>query len=356
MQINDLNGIISDPRFSVQSLSEAIINWPPQFGLLGNWEGLFGEPLFAESGISETFVKVDVKGKDLNIIPSTPRGAPGIKDTSDTRSVKVLPTFRYQQDAYLLADEFQNVRAFGTDNSFDPFADRLSEKQFDLHRKNLITTEYLRWGALRGIVYDADGVTQLYNTYTFMGETQQSIDWNLGAAAGTDPIQNGTNQLMDYLTLQGGGEPISGVVIVMSPGLHQKLMLNADFREAFRYFGENAGVNPNRQNLHQPFFFKGVWYLRHIGQATYVAPDGTQSTHTFITPGEGIAIPLGTRTTFRTYYAPADRLETVNTIGLPMYSWIDVMKGNKGIEVYSQTNPLNMVLKPRLVVRVFSST
>lgn len=351
----DLSSVAADPRFGVFALSEAIIQWPAQFGLLSNWESLFGMPLFGEKGIPETVVRVDVKKKDLHIIPSTPRGTPGIKDTVDQRGIKIFPTFRHQLDGTLLADEFQNVRAWGTDAQLDVIEDRVMEKQFDQQRKQMQTLEYLRWGALRGTVYDADGVSELYNVYDMMGEQQKTIDFHMGQAG--DPIQDATDELLDHMELEAGGEPIDGVVVITSPGYHKKLMANDAFRQAYNYFA-GAPYNPNRQNMRRPFEHKGVYYLRHNGRAKYLAPDGTESTHVFIPDNEAIAIPLGTQQVFRSYFAPADRVETVNTVNEwnnRMYSWIELMKGNKGFEVYSQQNPLNLVLKPRLVVRCVST-
>jgi hypothetical protein len=46
----------------------------------------------------------------------------------------------------------------------------------------------------------------------------------------------------------------------------------------------------------------------------------TGQTETLIPPGEGIAFPLGTMDTFVTYGAPANLIETVNTLGVPMYA------------------------------------
>src|SRR5690606_15783187 len=155
---------IKDPRFGVGPLSEAIINFPNEYGLL-NQLGLF-----QGKGISETTVKVDIKNKQLNIIPTSPRGAPVPMDSSDSRSLKAFPTFRHALGGTLLADEFQNVRKFGTDDELDVFEERLMEKMEDLAAKHRQTQEYLRWGALKGNVYDADGVTVLYNVYTEMGE------------------------------------------------------------------------------------------------------------------------------------------------------------------------------------------
>ena len=59
----------------------------------------------------------------------------------------------------------------------------------------------------------------------------------------------------------------------------------------------------------------------------------TKATERLVPANEGIAFPLGTMDSFTTYGGPANLLETVNTIGLPLYArqhldekgcWIDV--------------------------------
>ncbi|MGE8942694.1 major capsid protein [Leptospira interrogans] len=333
---------IKDPRFAVGPMTEAIISFPNEFGLL-NQIGLF-----SDKGISETTVKVDIKNKQLHIIPTSPRGTPAHKSSSDTRGMKAFPTFRHALGDQLLADEFQNVRKFGENDELDVFEERLMEKLGDLAAAHRQTKEYLRWGALKGDVYDADGVTVLYNVYDEMDETQKEVEFELEETSG-DPIQVGTDELLDHMELQAAGEPITGVLKICSPGYFTHLMLNEDFRKAYTYF--SGQPNPLRDNLRNGFYHKGVNYLRHLGQATFKAEDGTTTTHKFIPDDEAIAVPLGTRQVFRTFNAPADYIETVNTIGKEMYAKTDIIKMDRGIEIETQSQSLNLVLKPRLVVR-----
>lgn len=341
---------IRDPRFAIAPMSEAIMNTPNEYGLLS------GLGLFLSKGIAETTVKVDIKNKQLNIIPTSPRGAPAPKDTSDSRSMKVLPTFRHALGASLLADEFQNVRKFGSegDGAHEVFEERLMEKFEDLAQKHRQTQEYLRWGALKGNVYDADGSTVLYNVYDEMGETQKTVDFHLGQAG--DPMQVGTDELLDHIELNANGEVVSGILKICSPGYFTKLMANADFRAAYSQYSNLPGQpNPLRENLRDGFWHKGIWYVRHLGQATFNNADGTKTISKFIPNNEAIAIPLGTRDCFRSYWAPADYIETVNTIGQEMYAKLKVMDFDRGIEIETQSQCLHLNLKPRLTVKCISS-
>jgi len=340
---------IRDPRFSIGPMSDAIMNTPNEYGLLNMMR------LFQGRSISETTVKVDIKNKQLNIIPTSPRGAPAVKDSSDSRSMKTFPTFRHALGASLLADEFQNVRKFNSDGEHEVFEERLMEKLDDLGQKHRQTQEYLKWGALKGDVFDADGLTVLFNVYTEMGETQKSVDFKLGTTT-ADPMQDGTDALLDHIELNANGEPVTGVLKICSPGYHTKLMKNEDFRKAYANYANMPGQpNPLRENLRDGFWHKGIWYVRHLGQVTFLAGDGTKTTHKFIPDNESIAIPLGTRDVFRSYWAPADYIETVNTLGQEIYAKTKIMDYDRGIEIETQSQCLHFVLKPRLVTRCHSS-
>jgi len=59
---------------------------------------------------------------------------------------------------------------------------------------------------------------------------------------------------------------------------------------------------------------------------------------------------------FLTYYAPANYVETVNTIGLPVYAKQASMKFDKGIELETQSNPLNLCLRPTCLIRGTTSS
>jgi hypothetical protein len=126
-------------------------------------------------------------------------------------------------------------------------------------------------------------------------------------------------------------------------------MRNKAFREAFKYF--DGQPNPHRENLRRGFYFKGITYIRHMGSATFVNGDGTVSTHNFIPANEAISVPVGTRQVFRSFWAPADYIETVNTLGQELYAKMKVMDFDRGFEGETQCQSLHLVQKPRLVVK-----
>ncbi len=80
----------------------------------------------------------------------------------------------------------------------------------------------------------------------------------------------------------------------------------------------------------------------------------TGATKTLIPAGEGIAFPLGTMDTFVTYGAPANLIETVNTLGVPMYARQLARQDGSAIDVKTEASILPVNKRPRLAVRLFS--
>ena len=99
------------------------------------------------------------------------------------------------------------------------------------------------------------------------------------------------------------------------------------------------------------FTYGGITFEEYRGQAS----DANGTVRKFIAPGEAHAFPLGTVDTFATYFAPADFNETVNTLGLPLYAKQDARKFERGTDLHTQSNPLPMCHRPRVLVKLTSA-
>lgn len=340
--------VVINESFSPLDLSAAIEKRDNEYGLINS----IG--LFAETGISERHVKIETKGVTISMVPTSDIGTPPpAADTPDTRDVRILPMFRHAKKHSLLAEQLQGVRKFGSDDELEVFDEKMLEKIDQIQFEHRQTKEFLRWGALKGDVFDPDGSRLLYNTYDLMDETQKIIEWDLDGVSVVDPIQAGNDVLLDHMEEEALGETVSGVVKFCSPGYIKKMQENKDFREAYNNFAKQVTgeINPNRQSLRRPFEFKDVTYIRHLGKASFKRKNGSIVSHTFIPEGEAIAVPLGTYNTFQTYFGPLENMEGINTIGQEIYVLPEVMKLNMGVELNSFAYQLNMVKQPRLVVR-----
>ncbi len=212
----------------------------------------------------------------------------------------------------------------------------------------------MRWGALRGDVYDADGTRVLYNCYTEMGESQQSVDFKFGTTA-SDGILAASKEGRRYMEKSLLGETMTRQLALCSSEFFDEVTTHP----AHEKFYQNNPVgkpNPFLEDLGVTYFQHGTWtYIEHNGEATYLNADGTTSTRRFIPENEAIIVPLGTQQTFRSYFAPGEMLEAVNMPGQSMYASLKELDHGAGVEIHTESAPLFLVQKPRLVLRGYSS-
>ena len=90
-------------------------------------------------------------------------------------------------------------------------------------------------------------------------------------------------------------------------------------------------------------------YFSEFGLAQQ-SVDFVGATETLVPAGEGVALPMGTLDTFVTYGAPANLIETVNTIGLPMYARQLARPDGSAIEVKTEAPVLPVNKRPRRIV------
>jgi hypothetical protein len=99
------------------------------------------------------------------------------------------------------------------------------------------------------------------------------------------------------------------------------------------------------------FPFAGIMFEEYNATVTL----STGATETLVPAGEGVAFPLGTMDTFVTHGAPANLIETVNTVGLPIYARQIARPDGSAIDVKTEASILPVNKRPRLAVRIFSS-
>ena len=108
--------------FTVQSLTAAINNGsytPGQIGATGS---------FDEIGVSTTRISIEYRDGPLSLVYPSARGGPGETITDDKRNMIPFDVDHYERNDSVLADEVQNIRAFGSENVLETIEGRVNEK------------------------------------------------------------------------------------------------------------------------------------------------------------------------------------------------------------------------------------
>lgn len=335
--------------YSVLELTAAINALP------NNWGRIRMSGLFRTKSVSSRTVGVEHRDGVLNLLQTQPVGSPG---TTDRRAKRKLRDFRIPHiphDGELLPDEYDGIRAFGTDSDVSAPDQILNDRLGDMRAKHEITLEHLMVGALHGKVLDADAST-IFNYFTEFDITEKVVDFVLGT--GTTDIEKKCREVIRHCEKNLKGEVMTAVKAYVDESFFDKLIAHAKVRETYINWvaAENLrnGQAVGRDNVGtfvRQFPYGGMIFEEYQGTAT----DAAGTDRKFFATDTGRAFPVGTLSTFAVYYAPADFVETVNTLGKPMYAKMEPRKFGRGYDIHTQSNPLPMCHRPEVLVKVHTS-
>ncbi|MDF1577680.1 MAG: major capsid protein [Desulfobulbales bacterium] len=332
--------LIVDPfaadGYSVAELTAAINILPNQYGLLGQ------KNLFPDQGVRTRTIVVEERNGILNLLQTQPPGSPGTQNKMGKRTVRSFAIPHIPHDDTILPEEYQGIRAFGTGSQVDPLAAIVNDHLQNMKAKHDLTREYLRMGALKGIILDADGST-LYNLYTEFGITAKTVSFALGTA--TTKVRSKCLEVVRHIEDNLKGEVMTGVECLCDQDFFDALISHALVKEAFA--NHEAAIDRLGGDPRKGFEFGGIRFVEYRGTAT----DANGTARKFIAADQAHFYPIGTMNTFKTYNGPADFLETANTVGVPYYAKQEVRKFGRGLDLHTQSNPLPLCHRPAVLVK-----
>ncbi|MBF0131019.1 MAG: major capsid protein [Magnetococcales bacterium] len=325
--------------FGAIQLTAAINRLPNNYGVLGAMK------LFPPKPVTMQNIAVEMRDGLLAMLPTVPRGAPATVGVHGKRKMRSFIIPHIPHEDVIKAEEIQGLRAFGQENQMETYANVLAMRLNDMRNKHAITLEWLRMGALKGVILDADGST-IYDLYNEFNITQKVVDFAFSNAA-TD-VKKVCLDLKRYIEDNLKGEISKGVQAMVSAEFFDALTGHKKVQEAWALWQDGQALRADQRD---GFDFAGITFVEYRGQAS--DKDGT--VRKFIESGQGHAFPTGTNQCFSTYFAPADFMETVNTLGQELYAKQEPAKYNRGTDLHTQSNPLPMCHRPELLVKLTMS-
>ena len=332
--------IFKGNAFNVTSLTDAINRIPHTPGRLGELG------LFANKGVTSRNVIIEERDGVLQLLVSKPYGAPADVSKKRPRRARNFVVPHFPLDDTVLAEEVQGIRAFGSQSETEGVAAIVSDKIAVMRQAHEITLEWLRIGAIKGVVLDGDGSTVLHNLYNeFEVSKQADQDWDMHTLT-TEQAPKCTAAIR-MIEEALGGVPYDHIHCLMGNDVWDKFVVNTSVKTAFERWISLTGVGGFlREDMRKGFPFAGIFFENYRGKIA--------STE-FIPKTEGRLFPVGAPGLFQTINAPADYMETVNTVGLPFYAKQERMAFDKGISINTQSNPLNICTYPRTLIRIHGS-
>lgn len=339
-----LNPFEDNDAFSMTSLSQAINILPNRYGRVGQLG------IFPDKGVRTRVIIVEELNGVLNLLPTLPVGAPGTQNKLGKRKVRTFSVPHIPLDDTVQPSEYQGIREFGSENELKSLASVMNDHLQSARNKFDITLEHLRMGALKGIILDADGST-LYNLYTEFEISQKVIAFVLGTS--TTNIAGKCREVIRHIEDNLHGEVYTGVRCLCSANFFD-LLINHD--EVKKYYINHAAALSLVDSSADPrrgFKFAGITFEEYRGTATDMDGTARPFISSVASPVQGDAhfYPEGTQQSFNTIYAPGNFLETVNTLGIPLYAKQAIENMGRWVDLHVESNPLPICYRPGLLVK-----
>jgi hypothetical protein len=326
--------VFKQDAFSIISLTDAINKLPfipGRAGVIIDWN---------ENGVATTSIAIEEVNGVLQMVNPTARGGPGASVPKQKRVARQLTIPHYQVDDAIYAEEVQGVRAFGQENQVQTVLGQVNARM-EQHMQLVLdpTLEYQRVGALKGIIINQDGST-MYNLFTEFGVGQPgevAFDFTVKVDGAVRAVCDGISRTIATAL---GGLTFTGVYSFCSDSFWDALVSNKEVRAT--YLNQQEASQLREGTAYQTFNFGGITFENYRG-----AVGATK----FIADDKANFFPRGVPGLWRTVYAPADYIETVNTIGLPRYAKQYPMENGKGINLECQSNPLSYCTRPGVLVQ-----
>jgi hypothetical protein len=314
--------------FTLKTLTGAINNLPY------SPKGISATGWFEEKRIATLDAALEERDGVLSLLGVKPRG--GINNTMG-ESARRVRTFRVPHipvsDA-VNADEVQNVRAFGSDSQAEAITTRRDEKLQNMRNSIDYTMETHRVKAVKGTFVDANGTD--VSLFTEFGVAQQTKAIGLHV---TNSSSIRAKMFDVYKMIQGAllGVGYNGVRVMCGDDFWAALLADKDTMATYLNQAQAAELRGNPTDSFTAFGATWEWY-----RGTTDANMGS----------DAYAVPTGVAGLFQTHFAPADYVETVNTLGMPYYAKAAPIKFDKGWELEAQSNPLNICTRPRAILKL----
>lgn len=338
------------PYTAVQ-LTGTINKIPNIYGLLNELN------VFPARGIRTTLVEVRRENGTLAVLPATDRGAPpsvAKRQPGDALYFEV-PHIPHMDRIDPL--DLQNMlRVVAETASFKTLDEEMAQRMIAIRNKHAITLEWLRMGALKGLITDGNGAP-IYDLFASFNIARPVIYFDL--SNNSADIDGACDLLFRTIATALRGEVMSGIEVLCSTSFFSAFVAHPKVQK-FWLNWQNAEKLANIERVSaggqmgRTFDYQRIRWREYYGVAPIVVA-GVPTSAPFVEDTLGFARPLGTLDTFVTYFAPANDIRYVNQMGQEVYVSPKILDHGEGVELKSESDPLPICRRPELLVTVSSA-
>lgn len=313
--------------------------------------------LFPAQGVYTPTVAFDDENGNLRLIETSPRGSAPSQSENTKGSIRHVDTRRLAREAVINADQVANVRVLGTSNELQT-AERVVWKRVEgptgLKAELGYTLEHMYLGAIDGVVYDADGVTKIWDYFQiYSANRPAAVDFPFSTTTSDTALITKTSMALKRSMVKAlNGFPLAGATMVHLCGdnFFDEAWTNPEVVAARKIGGTGNMEAPqiiSENKAYSSFRYADAIWVNYRGDDAGKVAIGTDEARSFM---------MGVPGLFGNYFSPADTWDFVNTEGLPSYVFQREERQTSSQRVFEvQSNPLPMCHRPRSLRRLTKS-
>lgn len=224
----------------------------------------------------------------------------------------------------------------------------MSKKLLAMRKAAALSLEYARMQLIKdGSVYAPNG-TVVTNFYTEFGVTRQTINLDL-ASTTVNPLGKVGGVFAQVQDSVLSGDVVTDIVALCSPEFFEALITNAFVTESYQYFNQAQGPQILNQRLATRAPLDARYRVFDYGGITFIEVRGGVGGVRYVEAGKAYVFPRGTDS-FRTFFAPANKFASINQTAQEVYAFTYANEKDDIIELETETNFLNALVRPQIVM------
>lgn len=329
--------VFDQDAFSVIELNEKVVrkvDYKPQ--LLGQLN-IF-DPVYSRNRV----IAIAKTERGLTLIPVSQTGEAPVELIPEGADVRYVKTWRLAKGSTIYAESLQGVLTLPFDQQVKEVQQEVTDRTGKISDDLELTFEHMRFGAVQGVVYDADNNTVLINWFNFWGITPPAVV-NFNLNVDTTDVRKKFRDIKRKMqrAAKGVWTPATRVGALCSSGFYDSVVNHAQIKET-KLGTERAALLENVDG-YSTYEVEGVTLIDYRGtddDSKIAIPDG-----------ECRFFPINANGAFQVAYAPAEFFPYVNQRGTERYMLILSDKDRdawRRPEVYSY--PLFICTRPEMLI------
>ena len=300
--------------------------------------------LFAPIYSRSRTILIAERNRTLALIPTSETGAPPKELELSGANVRPFQTHRLAEGSTIYAHELAGLANQPFEIQTKEVTEEVADRNGQIIDEMELTWEHMRFGAIQGVVYDADGTTVLHNWFDEWGITPPDVV-NFALATATTDVRKKCRDVGRAMqrAAKGVWTPRTRIGALVGDNFYDALINHPQIKET-KIGTERAPLLENIEG-YSAIEIENITFINHRGM-----DDGSTLT---IPTDDARFFPIGARGAFQVGYGPAEFHPYVNRRGQERYGMLlpDPSGRNAWDRVEQYSYPLFICTRPEMLLR-----